>query len=108
MTDAMKKPADILPRLLEWEGAYTDWRVQYKALQALTNCGPEAPIAIAMGCMWDAYSNCLGREIGDTGDWLNWYCWENEMGAKGLGVKSAGGKVIKVKTIEQLATVMCL
>ena len=102
-----KKPADIAPRLLEWQRIYDQWQTQYQALQALTKCGPEAPIAAAMGQMWDAYTDALARELGDDNDWLGWYCWENDMGAKGLEVTSTSGKTIKVKTVAHLARVIC-
>ena len=78
-----------------------------EVLQALTKCGSEAPIALAMGRMWDAYSACVAREVGDESDWLDWYCWENAMGAKGLTVTSTSGKTIKVRTVAHLARVIC-
>ena len=102
-----RKPADILPRLLEWQQIYDDWMVQYTALQTLTKCGPEAPIALAMGRMWDAYTACVVRDVGDENDWLDWYCWENDMGAKGLPVTKTSGKTIKVRTVAHLARVIC-
>ena len=102
-----KKPADITPRLLEWQRMYEDWQTQYEALQVLTKCGPEAPIALAMGRMWDAYTDCLGREVGDDSGWLDWYCWENGMGANGMDVTSTSGKTIKVRTVAHLARVIC-
>ena len=102
-----KKPADIAPRLLEWQRVHDAWKAQYDALHALTGCGPEAPIAAAMGQMWDAYTNAVAREVGDQSEWLAWYCWENDMGAKGLEVTSIDGKTIKVKTVAHLARVIC-
>lgn len=102
-----KKPADIIQRLTEWQRIYDQWQAQYEALQALTRCGPEAPIALAMGQMWDAYSRAVAREVGDENDWLEWYCWENDMGAKQLEVKSTSGKKIKVRGLAQLARVIC-
>ena len=106
MTERKKSP-DIMPRLLEWQRIYGLWQTQYEALQALTKCGPEAPIALAMGQMWDAYTNAVAREVGDQNDWLDWYCWENDMGEKGLEVTSTSGKTIKVKTVAHLARVIC-
>lgn len=102
-----RKPSDILPTLKDWESIYRHWQVQYDALNALTKCGPDAPITLAMGRMWDAYSNLIAREVGDENDWLDWYCWENDMGAKGLEVTSTSGKTIKVKTVAHLARVIC-
>ena len=102
-----KKPADIAPRLLEWQRIYDQWQVQYEALQALTKCGPEAPIALAMGKMWDAYTDAVAREVGDDSDWLQWHCWDNEMGARGLEVQATSGKKIKVRTVAHLARVIC-
>ena len=103
----MKKPADIMPRLLEWQRIYAQWQAQYEALQALTKCGPEAPITLAMGQMWDAYTNSVAREVGDNNDWLDLFCWDNDMGSKGLEVTSPIGKTIKVKTLAHLARVIC-
>ncbi|MCU0940126.1 MAG: hypothetical protein MUC86_13560, partial [Burkholderiaceae bacterium] len=61
-----KKPSEIEPLLTVWQQRYTDWQAQYETLQALTRCGPEAPIALAMGRMWDAYTNAVAREVGDN------------------------------------------
>ena len=102
-----RKPSEIMPRLLEWQQVHSRWMEQYRALQALTNCGPEAPIALAMGMMWDAYSAAIAREVGDAGDWLDWHCWENDMGSKGLQVFLPRRKPLEVKTIAQLARVIC-
>lgn len=49
----------------------------------------------------------MAGEVGDDNDWLDWYCWKNDMGAKGLEVTSTTGKKIKVKTVAQLARVIC-
>ena len=102
-----KKPAGIVPMLTAWQQRYTDWKAQYDALHALTKCGPEAPIALAMGRMWDGYTNAVAQIVGDESEWLDWYCWENEMGAKGLEVTSTSGKTIKVRNVQQLARVIC-
>ena len=101
------KAAEIVPTLELWQRVYREWQTQYEALQALTRCGPEAPIALAMGRMWDAYTNAVAREVGDENDWLEWYCWENDMGAKGLEAQSTSGKTIKVRTVAHLARVIC-
>lgn len=106
-THQRKKAAEVMPLLLEWQRVYNDWQVQYEALQTLTRCGPEAPIALAMGRMWDAYTNAIAREVGDRNDWLDWYCWENDMGAKGQELTSTSGKTIKVTTVVHLARVIC-
>ena len=80
-----KKPADIALDCLS--GSAGDaWQVQYIGLQALTKCGPDALLTLAMGQMWDAYTNAVSREVGDENEWLDWYCWDNDMGAKGLEV----------------------
>lgn len=102
-----KRTKDIEPRLMEWQAIYSDWQAQYEALQKLTRCGPEAPIALAMGRMWDAYSAAVSRDVGDDNDWIDWYCWENEMGAKGLEVTSISGKTVRVRTVKHLARVIC-
>lgn len=107
MSTKNKKPEDIVPRLLEWQRIYDQWQAQYNALDALMQCGSEAPLTLPMWQMWEAYTNVVAREVGDHSDWLGWYCWDNGMGANGLGVKSASGKTIRVRTVTHLARVIC-
>ena len=48
----------------------------------------------------DDYTDQLAHRISDDADWLQWYCGDNDMGAKGLEVSSYS------RTLRQLATVI--
>lgn len=65
----------------------------------------DGPLFDAVWLTWDAYTDQLAHRIGDTSDWLQWYCSENDMGRKGLAVSSYT-RTIKVRTLRQLARVI--
>ena len=49
------------------------------------------------------YTDALSRAIGDTGAWLNWYCWANNMGDKKYEAKaSTWKKKRKIKGLKDL------
>ena len=50
------------------------------------------------------YSNMLSKLLGDDTDdtWLDWYCYENDMGKKGYDA-GFDGEVKPIKTLEDLA-----
>lgn len=86
-----------------------DWHKNRMAVDALMD-GIEACIGLDInGPMFDtvwrlfnAYTDTLSVELGDFCGWLNWYCLENDMGARAM---SAGydKKTSKIKTLVDLA-----
>lgn len=96
--------AQILPLLQAWAEHHAALSAQMDALAKPLGT-IDGPLFDAVWRMWDAYTDQLAHRIGDTGDWLQWYCHDNAMGAKGLEVSSYT-RTIKVRTLRQLARVI--
>jgi hypothetical protein len=61
-----------------------------------------------LNAMWRAFdlaTNMTGEKLGDEGtEWLDWFCYENNMGEKGLRASnSAHQKMKPVRTLRDLA-----
>lgn len=104
MSDRMPT-AKMLPMLQAWSERHAALSKQMEALAAIFGGTFEGPLYDAVWLTWDAYTEQLAHRIGDTSDWLQWYCNENAMGAKGMEVSSYTHK-IKVRTLRQLAMVI--
>jgi hypothetical protein len=98
---------DIIPQLERWAAHKGELDRQFEALRALMGCGVEAPLPDAVWRLWDSYTDTVSKLVGDTDDWLPWYSMENAMGAKGLEVQSLGGRSKKIRTLRDLAAVIC-
>ena len=61
----------------------------------------ESPFTDALFRMQSEYTEAVAKNVGDDSDWLNWYQFENAMGAKGY---EAGivGDMREIKTLEDL------
>lgn len=97
--------ADMLPLLTQWAERHAALSKQMDALAGIFGGTFDGPLFDAVWLTWDAYTEQLAHRIGDQSDWLQWYCSENDMGAKGLQVYSFS-RSIKVRTLRQLATVI--
>lgn len=97
----------ILPHLEKWAAHKVELDRQFEALRALMGCGVEAPLPDAVWRLWDSYTDAVSQVVGDTDDWLAWFSMENAMGAKGLEVHSLGGRSKKIRTLRDLAAVIC-
>jgi hypothetical protein len=53
-----------------------------------------------------AYTNAVSLLVGDEGDWLNWFAWENDFGKKELQVGFSDGHKLAVKAVEDLLFVI--
>lgn len=93
------------PRALDM---LTEWSIQHKRLSNLDaqlklifGRSTEGEHFDAVWRMFDAYTDALSCALGDTGEWLPWYCSENDMGANAM---QAGydGKLLKVKNVRDL------
>jgi hypothetical protein len=57
-----------------------------------------------IGChLYDQYINLLASVVGDKGNWISWYVFENDFGRGGLtaGMKD-DKKMVKVDTLKKL------
>ena len=109
MSIATKRAArinEVQQRLIQWAAHQEALTTQYEALQNLTGADCESPLLTAVFAVWAAYTVAVSDLVGDRSDWLQWYEYECQMGAESRSVK-LGDKTIKVRTIRQLATVIC-
>ena len=70
--------------------ALQNWQTAYKNLDAAFDLLKPALGYLGEGALWDAvwftfdqYSEILEHLLDDDSGRLNWYCYENDMGAKG-------------------------
>jgi len=53
--------------------------------------------------IFERNTTALSESIGDSCEWLDWYCYDNEMGGKGFEAKaSAWKRKRKIKTLKDL------
>ena len=73
----------------------------YGKLKEVTGLSPESRLAEALYLPFNMYLKCLSELIGDKGESLEWFVWENDCGESGL---SAGcDKDLKpIKTVDDL------
>lgn len=88
-----KTPSPKLLALQLWQSHHElieHYEKRYAAVHGLLDYEADLTLFL-IPQLWQARTDTLA-ELLNAGDWLNWYCWENDMGAKGheAGVK---GKV---------------
>ena len=97
---------EVQEHLIRWAAHQKALTTQYEALQNLTGADCESPLLTAVFAVWAAYTVAVSEIVGDRNDFLQWYEYECQMGANPMEV-TIGDKTIKVRTIRQLATVIC-
>ena len=76
----------------------------FDALAKVVGCDPEAPIWTALHVAHGALIDTTSVLIGDRDEWLSWYVYENDMGAKGMQAKAASWKAMRsIKSASHLA-----
>lgn len=95
--------------------ALRPWKESYAALQKCTDSAQALfGGAVAEGSLIDGYckafsgwTSSLSTVVGDTDRWLEWFAWENDMGAKRFEVHVPGwSKPRPVRSLEDLADVI--
>jgi hypothetical protein len=85
-----------------------EWQAHAAAVEKMmtgikTSIGLEigGPLFDTVWGIFNAYTSALAVEVGDLGQWLEWYSAENEMGARGM---EAGydGQTTPIKTLDDL------
>ena len=90
--------------LTEWkeqfekcDNTWTDLEKLFRGLDC------DSAVGKAIWQTFTLYTDALSKSIGDTGAWLNWYCWENNMGDKKYEAKaSTWKKMRKIVNLEVL------
>ena len=99
--------AVTLPMLEKWAATYREVDAQMAVLRALMGTEVERPLPKAVYAMFDGYTAAVSRNIGDSDDWLAWYCHDCQMGqAAKEAHRKWSGKKVKIKTLNQLAALL--
>ncbi len=102
-----KPTTEILARLKIWLALFRRIETVYDDLKRTFCAAPESEIVATLYATHDAYTKLLAETIGCDDEWLDWYLWDNDAGAKGLEAKAAGWKRMrKIKTLEDLAAIV--
>lgn len=91
--------------VLKWNAVTLSYLNEVEKLIQLVGASVESPLLTALYTLYDEYTGSVQRELNDEFKWLDWYVWDNEMGAKKLEA-SIGGKFISVCSIQDLMRVM--
>lgn len=90
-----------------------DWKKQYdlcyKAQELLDqlfdNVGSTLDNAIWI--TFEKYTDALSALVGDNGEWLDWFCWENDMGDSCSSAKASSWKKMrKISTLKDLCKII--
>lgn len=79
--------------LTEWKEQFEKCDQAWTALEKIfrgLDC--DSQIGDAIWRTQQRYTEAVGKLIGDDNDWLDWYCYDNNMGADGKKAKAAKWK----------------
>lgn len=94
--------------LVEWKDQYEVCDEAQKLLEKLLRgFDTDSPLGAAIWTTFDRYTDALAANVGDTGAWLSWFCWDNNMGAKSSKAKASSWKRMKtIKTLKDLCKII--
>ena len=93
---------ETMLRLEQWKKQHGDLNAVFAAMKPSLGCMAHSPLFDGVWNMFGAYTKVLVELLGADGwpdDWLTWYAYDNDMGAKGMEAGYDG----KVKPIKNLA-----
>jgi len=90
-----------LALLAEWVAHHDKIDTMMEGIKSTIGLDPNGPLFDTVWRLFDGYTTALGAQIGDAGEWLAWFCMENDMGAKGMAA-GYDGKLRKIKTLADL------
>jgi hypothetical protein len=88
--------------LQTWEVVICGMESEEDKLQVTLQPGADSPFISRLDILKIEYTRAVANLVDDTGDWLEWYWLENNMGAKGLPASRKQGKMKPVTSIRQL------
>ena len=92
--------------LLEtWLDHYNDVNKVFDKLDDLTGSAPDSKLQNPVWQMFQAYTGVVSALIGDDGEWLYWYLYDNEQGKREMEAE-VNGKTRKIKTLKDLLKVI--
>lgn len=95
---------ETIRHLTSWMTAHDRLKAQWEAMAAAFGVGMAySPLWEASWKMFEAYTATLGDMIGENGAaWLEWFCYENDMGGKGYPA-GYDGRMAPIETLGDLA-----
>jgi hypothetical protein len=74
---------DRIKLLAEWKEQFDVCDKAWTACESVfRGLDPDSDLGKAVWGTFAKYTESVSKIIGDTDGWLNWYCWESDMGAK--------------------------
>lgn len=95
---------ETMLRLEQWKQQHNDLNAVFSAMKPVFGCLANSPLFDGVWNMFGAYTKVLAELLGATGwpdDWLTWYAYENDMGAKGMKA-GYNGKLKPIKNLGDL------
>jgi hypothetical protein len=98
--------SEKLDLLAAWSTQYTNADVATNQLTDLFGDITESKLNRTIWQMFDAHTDALSLLLGDiatalTSTWLHWFCYDNDMGARGFQA-GHNGQLKTIKTFEDL------
>ena len=93
----------IAEHLKHWKRLHTDLMWVYEAMSRLTGAMPDCKLMRPVFEVWAAYTEAVGKLIGDRCAWLQWYELECDMGKRPLVAVFPDGVEREVRTLRNLA-----
>lgn len=94
-----------LEALKGWETRRKDMDSKIAQLEDLLGISPESAFLDAVRRLQERDRVVTSLIVGDEGEWLDWYCYENSFGADGKRVVIDGCTRL-VKNVEELLSVL--
>jgi hypothetical protein len=90
----------LIESLVESHKAGENARLQ--AAKAI-GCRPENPLFDAMSQMETIAIKAVSKLIGDDGEWLDWFIWENDCGSRGMKCSAGyGPNLMEIHSVDDL------
>lgn len=97
------KTTEIVSHLEAWVAHHRAIEEVYQSLHKMTGAMPDCALLAPVYRLLDAYTEAISDVVGDKEEWLSWYAWDNDMGAKKLEVTIPGKKPFKADSLTKLA-----
>jgi hypothetical protein len=100
-------PTQIETLLTPWLDHWRTLDGTFEAEAHTHGADPEAPFWKAVYSLFDAYTDQLASQVGDTDGWLHWFIYDNDAGANAYPASLNRGKRSKrIRTIKDLAQLL--
>lgn len=93
-----------LETLMQWQEFAGRIKALLNSIKLLFNSS-DSPIHREYWRLYTDYTALIAQLVGDRNEWLEWYAWENEFGAKSL-VAGIDKNTFKVRNIADLLNII--